>query len=583
MGRDVSTIKSITSDIWSAREVEAMREMGNRKANAMYLATYKGNSRAPSGDNDVYRLIKDKYRDKLYMREKDRKSVEERGRSASASKHASANRSASSSSATAKSDVKIEAEDHVTFAGQLKVLVSMGFTDTTKNLKALKRAKGGVDASVEILLANPSPETKAPVEKIQRQASASNNVSSKEELSKTLQSALQFMEGMGFTDKEDNLAALKKAGGNVDQAVTILMNAPQKSTKTQSPAVTAAQRPSTGGIGMDLLSLEETQAQRQTPVTQASDSPFGGFFSQPPVQQQNAFNNSMSTNNMQPFNPQAQFQQQMHPFQQSQQSQLQQPQSQQSQLQFQQPQLQQAQMQQNQLQQNQLQQLQLQQLQQAQSQNPMEQPQNQQQRQQQNLQSQMWATLSQPQQQQSQSLQQQPTAMQTFSPSSSASSGPNYNPYITPNSGSIFLQKGNPSQSFNSSNSSNSNGASDPFSSLVKDSMRAQNSTPFANSNSNAFGSPMNQGMGQFQQQQPLQQQQQQQPGYSMYSAASQPTPYGGFTQSQVPRSMMDSPFNSQGMSTQGMQGMPMQQQQQQQLQQQQFNHQQQKPTNPFF
>ncbi|KAI8831436.1 hypothetical protein BJ741DRAFT_536775, partial [Chytriomyces cf. hyalinus JEL632] len=64
MGREISTIKSVTSDIWTHREVEAMREMGNRKANAMYLATYKPNSRAPSNDTEVYRVIKDKYRDK---------------------------------------------------------------------------------------------------------------------------------------------------------------------------------------------------------------------------------------------------------------------------------------------------------------------------------------------------------------------------------------------------------------------------------------------------------------------------------------------------------------------------------------
>ncbi|KAJ3233596.1 SPARC- modular calcium-binding protein 2 [Chytriomyces hyalinus] len=566
MGREISRIKSITSDIWTDREVEAMREMGNRKANAMYLATFKPNSRAPSNDTEVYRLIKEKYREKLYMRDKDKKGLEERGRS-SASKHTSANnRSVSTSSNTANTDVNIEADDHVTFAGQLKVLVSMGFTDTTKNLKALKRAKGGIDASVEILLSNPSSsETRAPVEKNQRQASATKtSVSSKQELSKTLESALQFLEGMGFSDQADNLAALKKAGGNVDQAVTILMNAPPKSTSVA--AVAPAQKPSAGGIGMDLLSLEDAPAQRPTPVAQASDSPFGGFFGQPPVQQQqNAFN-SMSANNMQPFNPQAQFQQQqrMLPFQQSQPSQSQ---LQQAQLQFQQAQLQQ----------NQLQQLQLQQLQQAQSQNPMQQ--QQQQPNQQNIQSQMWAALSQPQQQPSQSPQPQPATMQPYSPfSSNTAAGPNYNPHITPNSGSIFLQKGNPPVNNNNSNS----GAPDPFSSLVKDSMRLQNS------NSNAFGSngaPMSQGMGQFQQQQQPLQQQQQQPGYSMYSATSQPAPFGGFTQSQVPRTMMDSPFNSQGMSTPGMQGMNMQQQQQQfqqQMNQQQL-HQQQQQTNPFI
>ncbi|KAI8617719.1 the Gap domain of Smap1l stromal membrane-associated protein 1-like protein, partial [Chytriomyces sp. MP71] len=69
MGRDVSAIKSVTLDSWSDKEVMRMKEIGNRRARALYLA--RGNPppvSVNSPDQDVYRLIKDKYKHGKYMR-----------------------------------------------------------------------------------------------------------------------------------------------------------------------------------------------------------------------------------------------------------------------------------------------------------------------------------------------------------------------------------------------------------------------------------------------------------------------------------------------------------------------------------
>ncbi|KAI9330822.1 putative GTPase activating protein for Arf-domain-containing protein [Obelidium mucronatum] len=574
MGREISVIKSINLDTWTEKEVETMTNMGNRRANALYLANGPGGPPSPSqkdiakyylnagmvpqgapscSDKEMYRFIKDKYKKRIYMRDKDRRELElkesreNRGKSSSSSS-SSPNRANSSSiggsgGSSRQQNVTIEPDDHVTFSGQLKILGSMGFSDTTKCLVALKRSKGGVDAAIELLVSKPdelvaaSPSAQAPATQLDQTAkSASTN----QDLSKALQMR------------------------DVDQAVNILVQL-QSTQKAPSPSQQQQVHNPQSSFGLDLLSLNDPAPVVGILNSGASD-PFAGFFqSAPPVQQQqqqqqhqqqefHQYQNANQFGNVQQFAAQPVQQQQAWETQPNQQQLFMQMQPQRApqQTQFQ-PQQQMANF----------------------GSNPMSQFQP-------AMIAQPAAFGSQPSQQLQQSAfgsavqQQQPQQQQTFKP--------NYNPQVMMNaSGSVFTR---PQQQPIPQQHQLKN---DPFAALVKESnmmpqqpQQSFNVTTVQQQQQVPIGAMMNvnqqRQMGMMGQ--PMQQQQQQ-PQYMAYSAIpqQQPAPFGGFgiqqqQPSQVPRSMMP-PQQQQQQQMMGIQ----QQNSMQQLQQPQ----QQNLNNRFF
>ncbi|KAJ3025167.1 UNVERIFIED_CONTAM: hypothetical protein HDU68_007415 [Siphonaria sp. JEL0065] len=309
MGREISVIKSITLDSWSDKEIETMTNVGNRRANALYLANgpagppaptqkdmakfYLNSGMMPQGaptcsDKEIYRFIKDKYKKRIYMRDKDRRELELKEARENHAVGSSSNRAGSNSGgggdssghSRQKESITIEPDDHVTFSGQLKLLSSMGFTDTTKCLIALKRSKANFDAAIDLLVSKPDELVLSSIST--KEAAATQQAQSKpEELSKVLQEALNFLSGMGFNDREENLSVLRTSKGDVDQAVNILVQL-QSSKPAAPPSHQSAPQQPQSNFGLDLLSLNDTPVSAST----GAGDPFGGFFGQPPIQQQ---------------------------------------------------------------------------------------------------------------------------------------------------------------------------------------------------------------------------------------------------------------------------------------------------------
>ncbi|KAJ3069085.1 hypothetical protein HDU98_007835 [Podochytrium sp. JEL0797] len=320
LGRTLSTIRSVTLDTWPQRDVDTMTLWGNRRVNNYYnpngekpalpsqMHVVKYNlaksgmgfyGTSAVGDREMYRFIKEKYKKRVFMMAKDRIDLEARevaARVAEGNNGSSSNRGGSTK-------VTIEADDHVSFAGQVKVLAGMGFTDVMPCLVALKKSKGNVDAAVGLLVSGrdltpaPSPTTKEPLGASMMGEPASYSLPDTRNEpaippSKAIQEALGFLEGMGFANREMNLSALKSANGNVDQAVTILV----QSASVAPPAV----HQKSDGLRMDLLSLNSNAS--------ASSEPFTGFFGNPPAavasqQQQDPFAALLHSSNMMPLQP----------------------------------------------------------------------------------------------------------------------------------------------------------------------------------------------------------------------------------------------------------------------------------------
>ncbi|KAJ3017048.1 UNVERIFIED_CONTAM: hypothetical protein HDU68_011882 [Siphonaria sp. JEL0065] len=349
MGREISVIKSITLDSWSEKEIETMTNIGNRRANALYLANgpagppaptqkdmakfYLNSGMMPQGgptcsDKEMYRFIKDKYKKRIYMRDKDRREIElkeareNRGSGSSSNRAGSNSGGNSSGHSRQKENITIEPDDHVTFSGQLKLLSSMGFTDTTKCLIALKRSKANVDAAIDLLVSKPDELVLSSIST--KEAAAPLQAQSKpEELSKVLQDALNFLSGMGFNDREENLSALRTSKGDVDQAVNILVQL-QSSKPAAPPSHQSIPQQPQSNFSLDLLSLSDVPVSTSAG---ASGDPFGGFFGQPPIQQQQQqFEQYQDPNQFGQFQQQQPVQQQTWVSQPTQFQQLQQPQ-----------------------------------------------------------------------------------------------------------------------------------------------------------------------------------------------------------------------------------------------------------------
>ncbi|KAJ3135945.1 hypothetical protein HK100_002258, partial [Physocladia obscura] len=277
-----------------------MGAIGNRRANARFLAlggtppepTAKDleshffsasfgevQDKARCNDKEMLKFITRKYKGKVFMRENDRRDFEREQlqRQTQVGQYQNQQQAVqkNGSSINPNSPISLEPDDHITFSGQLKLLAGMGFTDVTKCLVALKRGKGNIDAAVGLLVhgknLDPAPQQSLVSKSLP--VFSSNNTSMKQ----SLEHALAFLYGMGFTDRDTNIAALKKADANVDCAVSILMDQAYLNFAPKSVAVVENE---------DLMSLNNLMPMTQPASLrfqnnqQSSASPFNVFSSQ---------------------------------------------------------------------------------------------------------------------------------------------------------------------------------------------------------------------------------------------------------------------------------------------------------------
>ncbi|KAJ3281200.1 hypothetical protein HK104_000144, partial [Borealophlyctis nickersoniae] len=248
LGTHISKIKSVTLDSWTEAQIQVLRDWGNLKANAKYLAG--GGPPVPSeSDSDMETYIRNKYEKRIY--------------------EIPGNRSRTFT------DVNSSASrDTANYASQLHALSNMGFTDVSRNLAALKRSKGAVDGAVEILVSNPGPDTTparpaSPMRtsSLQAHSQAPSPSQHQQQVQAALQTALESLKNMGFDDEDANRGALRAAGGKMEAAANMLLD--QRNKRMQG---------------------QQQQQGRQTPQGNAGTGSNAGFVLEPPTSSGKAAN-----------------------------------------------------------------------------------------------------------------------------------------------------------------------------------------------------------------------------------------------------------------------------------------------------
>ncbi|KAI9102503.1 putative GTPase activating protein for Arf-domain-containing protein [Phlyctochytrium arcticum] len=295
LGTHISKIKSITLDSWTPEQMDFMRQWGNKRANERFLAA--GAPRAPStSDYDMEQYIRNKYDKKLYENPGggNRATDVARGREANP------------------------------FESQLRQLTSMGFNDEAANLVALRRSNGNLDTAIELITAMQQKGIGGSQTQGGSRAQESRNntaagtsrqnaqVSNTQAATPALQSALQILQSMGFSNQEENLQALRAANGQPEAAANMLLdrNRRQSFNQQTAPAVPAR-------------NVSSTPFVLNPPATQAGGGRAGRQQGQPHGQQQskpqeNDFFGGFVENNQAPPQQHAQQQQQQQQQQQSQ-------------------------------------------------------------------------------------------------------------------------------------------------------------------------------------------------------------------------------------------------------------------------
>ncbi|KAJ3159184.1 hypothetical protein HK101_001118 [Irineochytrium annulatum] len=124
------------------------------------------------------------------------------------------------------------------FAGQLKILAGMGFSDTDKNRLALQRSGGKLQQSIDWIVTDSIPEHGAEDESLFNLAP----------MPAARRAGLKELKSMGFTDLEANEQALREARDDVDKAVVLLMQAMNGGTAQPDASSPASSSKQKGGI-----------------------------------------------------------------------------------------------------------------------------------------------------------------------------------------------------------------------------------------------------------------------------------------------------------------------------------------------
>ncbi|KAJ1987285.1 Gtpase activating protein [Dimargaris cristalligena] len=124
-------VKSISLDVWTAEQIEAIQAKGNAKVNAQYNPNAELHP-PPSGDREMEQYIRNKYERRLFMTQSSR---EDRSESSSSRPPTGSSRAAIGISDTSMSKLR-----------------SMGFTDDTRNAQALRRSHGNLERAIDILV-----------------------------------------------------------------------------------------------------------------------------------------------------------------------------------------------------------------------------------------------------------------------------------------------------------------------------------------------------------------------------------------------------------------------------------------------
>lgn len=86
-------------------------------------------------------------------------------------------------------------------------MLSLGYSDRENNIDVLEETSGNLEEAIDLLTGHPHyRREKDPIKENEKEDS----------------DKLNTLESMGFNDKENNLKALEKAKGNLENAINIL-------------------------------------------------------------------------------------------------------------------------------------------------------------------------------------------------------------------------------------------------------------------------------------------------------------------------------------------------------------------------
>eukprot|EP00123_Amoebidium_parasiticum_P012175 comp21173_c0_seq1/m.28702 comp21173_c0_seq1/g.28702 ORF comp21173_c0_seq1/g.28702 comp21173_c0_seq1/m.28702 type:complete len:493 (-) comp21173_c0_seq1:526-2004(-) len=206
LGTHVSKIKSLTLDSWTQEQVDVMKQFGNRVVNDKYEAALPRDYIK----KDQADFIRRKYDRKEWFRQEGGGAAHPRRKSRS---HATA---PAAVAATAQSQAMYSGPEEK-YSHQLAQLQSMGFTNNKYNVMALQKANGDVNMALEELIANPPPEERP------SQAARRTVVTSVDHEQARLQSQLDQLRSMGFSDEVKNRMAIRQSGGDMQGAIDFLV------------------------------------------------------------------------------------------------------------------------------------------------------------------------------------------------------------------------------------------------------------------------------------------------------------------------------------------------------------------------
>ncbi|CAO3622933.1 unnamed protein product [Mucor fragilis] len=213
MGTHISKVKSITMDQWTSEQIEMMRTSGGNIAVNSKINPNPGNNPRPLAQDDEHameRYIRAKWEKRAFLVDNNRMaplpktpvSVPAVARLQALPKRSSSVPILATSTGNNNNDVLA-----------LNQLREMGFKDEAKNKQILLQTQGSIEAAIEIL---------------SRSAVASSSSSSSPAMAQqqqqfmTHEQKVEQLIKLGFTDRSSNMDALRRSGGNMDIAMTIL-------------------------------------------------------------------------------------------------------------------------------------------------------------------------------------------------------------------------------------------------------------------------------------------------------------------------------------------------------------------------
>ncbi|KAJ1913052.1 Gtpase activating protein [Mycoemilia scoparia] len=220
IGTHISKVKSISLDMWTAEQIEHFRKIGNVRANAFFNphpARHPFNKNW--SDRERERYIRDKYERRYFVDYANGTPDPTTGEND-------------------EEDIPTPARDE---AYGLMRLREMGFKDVKANHAALTKTNYDVDAAAKLLRRD-------------RSGSSASSVFTDDHIK------VKQLVRMGFEDKAQNVIALQKANGDINNAIEFLVSdTPPEvpSKKTTSTGATAAssnkQSAANDLLGLDLL------------------------------------------------------------------------------------------------------------------------------------------------------------------------------------------------------------------------------------------------------------------------------------------------------------------------------------------